>query len=376
MRICVFRSIGPFGNLLRIMGVLVAGFLVVGCAPAAKPKQRYFWPPFSEPKIEYIEFFQADVDVKKRSSNALEEAIFGQFVPEFLFFNPFDVYSTGQGKFYVSETGKRRVLEIDLVAGTFEPLTNSKGEHLELQLPTGLSGDSQGQVYLVDSLEKKLLIFGANGRLKKEWELAGSGRPLNVAVDEGRKRAYVVDPEQHKVLIVSLEDGSQLGIFGERGSGPGAFNFPIDLDLDADGNMYVLDSMNARVQVFTPAGEFVREFGERGTALGSFQIPKGIAVSPSGYVYVTDSMANRFIVFDLEGNYLLTLGGKFIVSEGQVAPGGFYLPGGVDVDADEGIWIVDAQNRIVHHFQYLTDDYLRKNPILEGQAVVPEMPEN
>ena len=85
-------------------------------------------------------------------------------------------------------------------------------------------------------------------------------------------------------------------------------------------------------------------------------------------------MAHRFVVFDLEGNFLLTIGGKFIVNAGEVAPGGFYLPGGVDVDREDGVWVVDAQNRIIHRFQYLNAAYLERNPIVEGQAVEPEVP--
>lgn len=348
--------------------------LLAGCSPATQQKQRYFWPAYSKPKIEYVEFFQADADLRKIASSQVEVAIFGQFAPESLFFNPFDVYSDGQGRFYVSEIGRRYILAIDLTTGKFEPLTDRKGEVLDLKLPTGLDGDSQGRIYAIDSLDKKVLVFAPDGRLQKEWQLEGVGRPLNIAVDEARQKAYVVDPEQHAIHVISLVDGALITSFGVRGNMPGTFNFPIDLDLDASGNLFVLDSMNARVQVFTPEGEFVREFGERGTAIGSFQVPKGIAVSPSGHVYVTDSMAHRFVVFDLEGNFLLTIGGKFIVNEGQVAPGGFYLPGGIDVDHEDGIWVVDAQNRIIHRFQYLNAAYLERNPIVEGQAVKPELP--
>lgn len=359
---------------LKIVLGLLTLSLFAGCSPVAQTKQRYFWPAYSEPKIEYIEFFQADADIRKRSVSQLETVIFGQLIPESLFFNPFDVYSDGRGRFYVTETGRRYILAIDLTTGKFEPLTDRAGEFLELELPTGLDGDSKGRVYAVDSLAKKIMVFASDGRLQDEWILEKAGRPLNIAVDEERQKAYIVDPELHSIHVISLVDGTLITSFGERGNMPGAFNFPIDIDLDHLGRLFVLDSMNARIQVFTPEGDFVREFGERGTAIGSFQIPKGIAVSPSGHVYVTDSMANRFVVFDLEGNFLLTIGGKFIVSEGQVAPGGFYLPGGIDVDSEDGVWIVDAQNRIVHRFQYLNAAYLERNPILDGQAVKPDLP--
>ncbi len=359
--------------LKRVFGILLF-CLLAGCSPATQVKQRYFWPPYSEPKIEYVEFFQADADLRKITASKVEEAIFGQFAPESLFFNPFDVYSDGRGKFYVSEIGQRYVLAVDLTTGKFEPLTDRMGGIMDFKFPTGLDGDSHGRVYVVDSLAKKVLVFATDGKLQEVWPLEWMGRPVNIAIDEQRQKAYLADPKQHSVHVISLVDGSRITSFGERGNIPGTFNFPLDLDLDASGNLFVLDSMNARIQVFTPEGEFVREFGERGTAIGSFQVPKGIAVSPSGHVYITDSMANRFVIFDLEGNFLMTVGGKFIVNEGVVAPGGFYLPGGIDVDREDGIWVVDAMNRIIHRFQYLNAAYLKQNPIVEGQAVKPEVP--
>lgn len=352
--------------------VLLLG-LVVACSAPQVQKKRYFWPPFGdEPKIEYIKFIQADADVLKISMSKAEEFVFGRERPVPLFTGPFDVYSDGHGKIYVSEPSQRFVHVIDLNRGKLGRLKGRFASRtLELKTPTGLSGTKDGKVYVVDSRSNAILIFGPDGRQQVTWELSGIERPLNLCIDEKRKRVYVVAPDQHKVFVLSQKDGSVISSLGGRGNSPGKFNFPLDLDLDQDGNLYVLDSMNARVQVFSPEGEFLRMFGERGTALGSFQLAKGIAVSRSGHVYVTDSMANRFVVFDRDGGYLLTIGGKFTVNSGEVAPGGFYLPSGIDIDDDEGIWVIDALNRIVHQFQYLNKAYLEKTPIKDGQAVVP-----
>lgn len=361
------RPIVLTGLLFVLLG------LVAGCSAPQVQQKRYFWPPFSpEPKIEYIKFIQADADVLKIAMSRTQELIFGRQRPTPLFTSPFDVYSDGRGKIYVSEPSQAFVHLIDFNLGTIDRLkAKSAGRTLELRSPTGISGAADGTIYVVDSHADSIFLFGADGRQKGEWKLKGIDRPVNLAVDEARERIFVVAPDLHKVFVLSKKDGTVLSSFGGRGVGPGEFNFPLDLDVDQDGNLYVLDAMNARVQMFSPDGEFVRMFGERGTALGSFQIPKGIAVDREGHVYVTDSMSNRFVVFDRDGTYLLTIGGKFIVNRGEVAPGGFYLPGGIDIDDNDGIWVIDALNRIVHQFQYLNAEYLEKYPYQESEAVVP-----
>ena len=200
-----------------------------------------------------------------------------------------------------------------------------------------------------------------------------AGRPTGIAVNAGAGRIYLADPGHHNLDILDLQ-GRLIKAVGKRGSGHGEFNFPTDLDLDAQGNVYVVDSMNARVQVFDGEGKFLRAFGERGTNPGSFMIPKGIAVSAFGQVYVTDSLAHMVNIYDLEGKYLLSIGGKSIAADGRVAPGGFYLPEGIDSDPKGGLWVVDSLNRMIHHFQYLTPGYLSAHPIEPGQAVVPKLP--
>ncbi len=345
------------------------------CAPKKQEvEKRYFWPPFSdEPKIEYIDYYQSDYDFEKKRISALEEAVFGREKPAPIFLQPFDVHSSGAGKLYVSEPVEGVVHAIDTERGVVSALKNKKGRLQLFKMPMGLCGDKAGRVYVVDSRDSKVLVFGPDGKLSRKWFLKGIQRPVNIAIDDSREVAYVASPDDHQVFMLALDGGGILEVLGSRGEEAGQFNFPIDVDVDKDGNLYVLDSINARVQVFNSEGEFVRKFGERGTALGSFRLPKAIAVSPSGHVYVTDSLAHKMVVFDAEGNFLTTIGGQAPAIRGGVSPGGFYLPQGLDVDENDAIWVVDTLNRMVHRFQYVTDGYLELNPILPGQAVLPEM---
>ena len=48
---------------------------------------------------------------------------------------------------------------------------------------------------------------------------------------------------------------------GSHGSGIGEFNFPFDLDFDAEGNAYIADYGNNRIQVLDTSGQFIRQFG-------------------------------------------------------------------------------------------------------------------
>ena len=115
--------------------------------------------------------------------------------------------------------------------------------------------------------------------------------------------------------------------WGEEGSGPGTFNGPFDVATDRDGNVYVTDSENQRVQKFTADGEFLLQWGEAGTGQGQFQKPAGIAVDQENRVYVTDYMNDTVQTFTSDGTFLRTWG-----SSGD-RPGQFDAPSGVAVDA-------------------------------------------
>ena len=110
---------------------------------------------------------------------------------------------------------------------------------------------------------------------------------------------YVTDLSQ-RVTVITPE-GRVLRRWGGPGKGPGEFNFVSDngdlhtvvgkLAVDSHGLVYVSDSGNARIQVFTPEGRFVRQFGSFGEGGGQFHFPAGVAVDDADNVYVLDEPA-------------------------------------------------------------------------------------
>ena len=92
---------------------------------------------------------------------------------------------------------------------------------------------------------------------------------------------------------------------GSRGSGEGEFNFPNGISIDGDGNIYVADTRNHRIQKLDSNGLFIKSWGTKGSGDGEFNLPMGIGVSDLGFVYVADSFNNRIQKFDQDGNFLL-----------------------------------------------------------------------
>src|SRR5690606_6703724 len=85
--------------------------------------------------------------------------------------------------------------------------------------------------------------------------------------------------------------------WGTYGIRDGNFNSPTGIAVDSEGNVYVVDSLNNRIQKFTSDGTFVLKWGSDGRSDGKFSYPTGIAVDSEGNVYVADTGNNRIQKF-------------------------------------------------------------------------------
>lgn len=177
-----------------------------------------------------------------------------------------------------------------------------------------------------------------------QWGVLGSGTgqfsfPHGVALETDGD-VYVVDTANNRVQKFTA-GGIYLKQWGTAGDGQGQFNEPWWLALDGQGNVYVSDSHNHRIQKFTRDGAYITQWGTAGGATGQFQYPSGIAVDPEGNVFVADSGNNRIQKFTSTGVYL---------TQWAFGNDRWDQPRELAVDFIGNVWVADRANYCIQKF--------------------------
>ena len=128
--------------------------------------------------------------------------------------------------------------------------------------------------------------------------------------------------------------------WGSQGTGNGQFMHPIGIArAPSNGDIYIADTNNSRIQRFSSAGVFQTAWGGEGSADGQFMAPRGVAVDPeTGAVFVADLFNHRIQVFLASGRLIAVWG-----NPGSAAPVG--RPYGIAVSPTNGdVYITDITN--------------------------------
>ena len=143
--------------------------------------------------------------------------------------------------------------------------------------------------------------------------------PVGIAVDGDN--IYVTDNGNHCLLKFD-KTGKLLKSVGQKGSGEGEFDRPLGITIVGD-QVFVCDFLNNRLQVFTSDLVFVRQFGSRGRGNGQFNGPLDITHDEEGNLYVTDMGNDRVQVFNTQGKFL-----RFLTSKDDITtPVGICISG-------------------------------------------------
>jgi hypothetical protein len=149
----------------------------------------------------------------------------------------------------------------------------------------------------------------------------------------GNGNVWVADTGNNRVQEFD-SSGNYLSQFGS-----GQLNNPQGIAIDASGNLWVVDSSNGRVVEFDSSGNYLSQFGAWGSSDGYFQWPSGIAIDAGGNLWVVDTYNNRVQEFDSSGNYLSQFG------NGQLSN-----PQGIGIDSGGNFWVTDTGNNRVQEF--------------------------
>lgn len=333
-------------TLRKILLTLALPVIIYGCA--APPLPDLYWPEApDEPKIKYIRDYRSANSFKESSVAA--DILLGSDAASALK-KPIGVHTDTNGKIFITDTAGADVFVFD-PANKKATTLGEMGAKLFYK-PIGVASDTTGKIFISDSQTDKVVVLDQNAKVITTLNPdIPFKQPTGLAVDSERKRLYITDTHTHDIRVFDTETFKQVKIIGKRGKEDGEFNFPSNVTVDNKGNLYVVDTMNGRVEIFDVDGKFIRAFGQFGDSPGMFARPKGIAVDSEGHIYVVDAAFNNVQIFDEEGNILLAFA-SYGSDRGQMI-----LPAGISIDKDDFIYVIDSWNRRVEVFEYIGEKH-------------------
>ena len=329
----------------RFFSLAVLALLVTGCA-ARKPVELIWPSPPDQPRIRFDKTFNG---AKTFYGTSAMDIILGEGGMS-SFSKPNGVHVDREGRIYVSDTAFGMVMMFDSKAKA--PAMLQAGGRSPFAKPVAITSDPSGNIYVSDTSHDRVFVFDKDRNFVKGLGMNNEFKqPAGIAVDPTGKKLYVIDTHNHQIAILDLESDKVIKTIGKRGREEGDFNFPSQITVDSKGNLYVVDTMNGRVQIFDTEGRFIRAFGKLGDGPGQFARPKGIALDSEGHIYVVDSAFNNVQIFSNEGEMLMSFGG---FGEGR---GQQILPAGLSIDGEDKIYVIDQWNARVNVFEYMGEKY-------------------
>lgn len=236
---------------------------------------------------------------------------------------------------------KKKSSWMDKLAGVTLPEEREQ-KALGLNKPFGVAADSRGRMYAADTGAAQVFVFDVANK-KVEFLPSKFVLPIAVAVDDA-DRIFVVDSRQRLVLVFSPSWQLE-GTFGRE-----QLERPVAAAIDNENRfLYVVDAKASRLAVFdADKFTFLRYLGQASDPLdpaeGTFSTPLGVAVDGDNNVFVTDTLNDRIQMFDADGNFIQMFGKQ------GVSPGTFMRAKGIAVDGDGHVYVTDAEFNNVQIF--------------------------
>lgn len=208
-----------------------------------------------------------------------------------------------------------------LAGGTEAGYTDGQGSAAFFRTPANLTVDKDGNIYVADTNNHRIRLVKPDGTVSTFAGPSGSGYaagykdgaateakfngPRGLAVDSAGN-VFVADTGNHCIRKIT-PDGQVTTLAGSKDAGysdgigaEARFNYPTDIAVDSQGNLYIADTANHRIRKITPdgivttlAGNGQPGFADGAADKAQFRAPEGIAVDAQGNVYVADTGNHR-----------------------------------------------------------------------------------
>jgi alpha-tubulin suppressor-like RCC1 family protein/sugar lactone lactonase YvrE len=298
---------------------------------------------------------------------------------------PCGVAADNAGNLYVADTDNQSIRKIVAATGAVITLAGQAGSSgsvdgagsaARFNGPSGVAVDSEGDVYVADTLNNTLRMVTPSGLVSTLAGLPGTAGsadgtgsaalfrgPQGLAIDSGGN-LYVADTNNHTIRKVVPSTGvvtTVAGLPGTSGSIDGflaLFDYPSGVAIDGAGKLYVADTENHTIRVVQPSGlvsTVAGLTGSSGAADGTssaarFNSPSDVAVDSSGTLYVadTDNFTIREVVPSTGAvTTLAGVAGSSGSTNGSGSMVRFFHPVGIAADSSGNLYIADTDNHTI-----------------------------
>jgi DNA-binding beta-propeller fold protein YncE len=233
---------------------------------------------------------------------------------------------------YVADSGNARILVFGFSGELRAELRLVEGP----RMPTGIAL-GPGVIYVTGDDLGPVAVLDARGRLKDRLDVdPKDAKPVQIGkIALAADRLYMVDRANDRLLAFNVSTRRSLFAFGGHGTDEGRFETLAGMAVGPQGDLYAVDMRRASVTVFDRSGAFLKKFGEAGSSFGQMGMPMDVAVDGKGRVFVVDATRHTLLIYDSDTRPLREFGGL-----GR-SPGWFYYPRGAYADAAGRLYVVE-----------------------------------
>jgi sugar lactone lactonase YvrE len=242
---------------------------------------------------------------------------------------------------YVGDAGNRRVAVFSPQGNYLFSFNKVGKKDGTLKVPLYITFDKNGDVYVSDRRLQGVFVFSPRGTFKRRIVLNGDEKftylPLAMDFDE-KGNLYVGDIlTEHRILVIDSSD-RLVNIFGKagmalkKGEKAGMIAYPNGLVVEGD-KLYISDSDNRRIQVFSLQGKYLYMINTGG-------IPRGLGLGYKNRLHIVDVVGHNVMIYSRKGKELTNFG------ELGTDLGQFYFPNGISTDGRR-VFVVDTGNNRV-----------------------------